>query len=195
MTSTATRYDLTKAFEIYSAAISPLHAQYQAEDNAGGKMRTATGDIFETVAQAVIYAVDPSIVCKHNDYILLESSPGSGLINKVQVDLHLYKDGELMALVEAKTYLDKSMLTRAVAEFGYIREEFPNVPSAIFMGQQATDIERLEWMKDRHNFATFTVNQTKQRRSTSPIFKTRDPLDNEALQSFAAWVQSVVDTF
>jgi hypothetical protein len=195
MTATATRLDLTAAHQIYSDAISPLQAQYQAEQNAGGKMRSATGSTFETIAQSIIYAIDDSIVCKHNDYIAIESTPGSGLINKVQVDLHLYKDGELMALVECKTYLDKSMLTRAVAEFGYIREEFPGVPAAIFMGQMATDIERLEWMQDRHNFETFVVNTTKQRRSDSPIFKTGDPLDEQALQSFAAWVQAVVDNF
>lgn len=186
--TTATRFDLSNALRIYNDAIAPLGEQYDAEINAGGKMRASTGSIFETVAQAVIYAVDPSIVCKHNDYIILESTPGSGLFNKVQVDLHLYKDGELMALVEAKTYLDKSMLTRAVAEFGYIREEFPSVPAAVFMGQIATDIERLEWMQDRHNFATFTVNQTKQRRSDAPLFKTCDPLDEQALQQFAQWV-------
>lgn len=195
MTSTAIRYDLSKALEIYTNTVAPLLTQYQAESNAGGQMRSATGDLFETIAQAIIYAVDDSIVCKHNDYIAIESSPGSGRFNKVQVDLHLYKDGELLALVECKTYLDKSMLTRAVTEVGYIREEFPDVPAAIFMGQMATDIERLEWMQDRHGLETFTVNQTKQRRSDKPIFKTGDSLDDAAMQSFAAWIQSLVDTF
>jgi hypothetical protein len=195
MTSTATRYDLTEAFKIYDDDISPLHAQYKAESNAGGQMRSATGSLFESIARSIIHAVDPSIVCKHNDYIVLESSRGSGLINKVQVDLHLYKDGKLIALVECKTYLDKTMLTRFVGEVGYIREQFPNIPAAVFMGQMATNIERLEWMKDRHVFDTHTVNTTKQRRSDNPVFKTRDPLDNEAMQSFAAWVQLLVDFF
>ena len=74
--TTATTYDLTSAVLIYARVIAPLHQQYLSEDNAGGKMRASMGDLYEDVAQAVIYAVDPSIVCKHNDYIMIESKGG-----------------------------------------------------------------------------------------------------------------------
>ena len=105
--TTATRFDLSNALRIYSETIAPLHARYLAEENAGGKMRASMGDLYETIAQAVIYAVDPSIVCKHNDYILVESKGGKHL-KRTQVDLHCYKDGELAFIVEGKTYIDAS---------------------------------------------------------------------------------------
>ena len=51
------------------------------------------GDLYEDVAQAVIYAVDPTVVCKHNDYIMIESRGGKHY-KRTQVDIHAYKDGE-----------------------------------------------------------------------------------------------------
>ena len=49
------------------------------------------GDLYEDVAQAVIYAVDPTVVCKHNDYIMIESRGVH--YKRTQVDIHAYKDG------------------------------------------------------------------------------------------------------
>ena len=72
----ATAFNLDNAVRIYDETIAPLHARYLSEDNAGGKMRASMGSLYEDVAQAVIYAVDPSIVCKHNDYIMIESRGG-----------------------------------------------------------------------------------------------------------------------
>ncbi len=194
MTSTATRYDLTNALRIYSETIAPLHTQYLAEQNGGGKMRGTMGNLYETIAQAVIYAVDPTVVCKHNDYIMVQSRGGQHL-KRTQVDLHCYKDGELAFIVEGKTYIDSSMLDRACSEFDKIRRVYPDVPASVFSGQDATDPDSAAWFVDETEHSIFIVNTTKTRRSDAPVFQTRDPLDIEALQSFAAWVQSVVDTF
>ena len=46
------------------------------------------GDLYEDVAQAVIYAVDPTVVCKHNDYIMIESRGGKHY-KRTQVDICL----------------------------------------------------------------------------------------------------------
>ena len=189
--TTATTYDLTSAVLIYARVIAPLHQQYLSEDNAGGKMRASMGDLYEDVAQAVIYAVDPSIVCKHNDYIMIESKGGKSY-KKTQVDIHAYKDGELIFIVEGKTYLDSSMLDRACSEFDKIRRVYPGIPAAIFTGQDATDPDSAAWFADETEHQVFVVNQTKQRRSTAPIFETADPLDMAALQAFARWVDAAI---
>ena len=60
--TTLTPYNLTEAHRIYVERIAPLHEQYLSEQNAGGKMRASMGDLYEDVAQAVIYAVDPTVV-------------------------------------------------------------------------------------------------------------------------------------
>tara|TARA_B100000902_G_scaffold355766_1_gene368929 strand:+ start:1455 stop:2024 length:570 start_codon:yes stop_codon:yes gene_type:complete len=185
----ATAFNLDNAVRIYEETIAPLHARYLAEDNAGGKMRASMGDLYEDVAQAVIYAVDPSIVCKHNDYIMIESRGGKSY-KKTQVDIHAYKDGELIFIVEGKTYLDSSMLDRACSEFDKIRRVYPGIPAAVFTGQDATDPDSAAWFADETEHQVFVVNSTKQRRSTAPIFETADPLDMMALQAFARWVDS-----
>jgi len=190
--TTATRFDLTNALRIYSETIAPLHAQYVAESNAGGKMRASMGDLYETIAQAVIYAVDPSIVCKHNDYIMIESRGGNH-IKRTQVDIHAYKDGELAFIVEGKTYIDSSMLDRACSEFDKIRRVYPGIPAAIFSGQDATDPDSAAWFADETDHQVFIVNSTKQRSSKAPIFETADPLDMMALQQFAQWVSDCLD--
>lgn len=189
--TTATRFDLSNALRIYSETIAPLHAQYLAESNAGGKMRGTMGDLYETIAQAVIYAVDPSIVCKHNDYILVESKGGKH-VKRTQVDLHCYKDGELAFIVEGKTYIDSSMLDRACSEFDKIRRVYPGIPAAVFSGQDATDPDSAAWFADETEHSIFIVNSTKTRRSDAPVFQTADPLDEEALQQFAQWVAAVL---
>jgi hypothetical protein len=189
--TTATRFDLSNALRIYSETIAPLHAQYLAEQNGGGKMRGAMGDLYETIAQAVIYAVDPSIVCKHNDYILVESKGGNHT-KRTQVDLHCYMDGELAFIVEGKTYIDSSMLDRACSEFDKIRRVYPDMPAAVFSGQDATDPDSAAWFADETEHSIFIVNSTKTRRSDAPVFQTADPLDEQALQQFAQWVAAVL---
>ena len=192
--TTATKFDLTKALEIYSDRIAPLHEQYLSEQNAGGKMRASMGDLYEDIAQAVIYAVDPSIVCKHNDYIMIESKGGKHY-KRTQVDIHAYKDGELAFIVEGKTYIDSSMLDRACSEFDKIRRVYPGIPAAVFSGQDATDPDSAAWFADETEHSVFIVNQTKQRSSSAPIFQTADPLDTDALQAFAQWVSDCLANF
>jgi hypothetical protein len=185
--TTLTPYNLTEAHRIYVERIAPLHEQYLSEQNAGGKMRASMGDLYEDVAQAVIYAVDPTVVCKHNDYIMIESKGGKHY-KRTQVDIHAYKDGELAFIVEGKTYIDSSMLDRACSEFDKIRRVYPGIPAAVFSGQDATDPDSAAWFADECDHQVFIVNTTKQRSSSAPIFQTADPLDTVALQQFAAWV-------
>jgi hypothetical protein len=62
----------------------------------------------------------------------------------------------------------------------------------VFTGQDATDPDSAAWFADETEHQVFVVNQTKQRRSTAPIFETADPLDAMALQAFARWVDSCI---
>lgn len=194
MTATATRYNLANVVRHYNDTIAPLHQRYLQESNAGGKMRASVGKLYEDIAQGIVYAVDPSLVVKHNDYILVESKGGQ-YTKKTQVDLHVYKDGELLCIVEGKTYIDSSMLDRACSEFDKIRRVYPGIPAAVFAGQDATDPDSAAWFADETEHSMFIVNTTKQRRSDAPIFETADPLDEDALQAFAQWIADCLANF
>ena len=190
MTATVTRFDSVIAH--YEQSVAPLNEQYTNTLNAGGKMRGTVGKLYEDIAQGIVYSVDPTLVVKHNDYILIESKGGHHY-KKVQVDLHVYKDGELVCVIECKTYLDSSMLDRACSEFDKIRRVYPNVPAAVFTGQFDVKEETYAWFKDECEFQTFIVNQTKQRDSNNPIYKSCDPLDQRVMQDFADWVSNCVN--
>lgn len=190
MTCTMTR--LSSVIEHYTNTVAPLAETYRTTANAGGKMRGSVGKLYEDVAQGIVYSVDPSLVVKHNDYILIESRGGQ-YYKKVQVDLHVYKDDELVCIIECKTYLDSSMLDRACSEFDKIRRVYPNVPAAVFTGQFDVKEETYSWFKDECEFETFVVNETKQRDSNNPIYKTCDPLDYTVMQEFADWVRTAVN--
>ena len=86
MTATVTRFQ--SVIDHYTRSVAPLNEQYLSEDNAGGKMRGTVGKLYEDIAQGIVYSVDPTLVVKHNDYILIESRGGQ-YYKKVQVDLHL----------------------------------------------------------------------------------------------------------
>ena len=190
MTATMTRFESVIAH--YEQSVAPLNEQYTNTLNAGGKMRGTVGKLYEDIAQGIVYSVDPTLEVKHNDYILIESKGGHHY-KKVQVDLHVYKDGELVCVIECKTYLDSSMLDRACSEFDKIRRVYPNVPAAVFTGQFDVKEETYAWFKDECEFQTFIVNQTKQRDSNNPIYKSCDPLDQRVMQDFADWVRNCVN--
>ena len=190
MTATVTRFQ--SVIDHYTRSVAPLNEQYKNTLNAGGKMRGTVGKLYEDIAQGIVYSVDPTLEVKHNDYILIESRGGQ-YYKKVQVDLHVYKDGELVCVIECKTYLDSSMLDRACSEFDKIRRVYPNIPAAVFTGQFDVKHETYDWFKDECEFETFVVNQTKQRDSNNPIYKTCDPLDTQSLHSFADWVRNCVN--
>jgi hypothetical protein len=192
MTATATRYDLTSVTNHYQQTLAPLHEQYTNTVNQGGQMRGTVGKLYEDIAQGIVYAVDPTLVVKHNDYIMIESRGGS-YHKKVQVDLHVYKEGELLCVIECKTYLDSSMLDRACSEFEKIRRVYPGVPCAVFSGQFDVAEETYGWFQDECAFSTFIVNTTTKRDSTNPIFKSCDPLNQQTMQEFAEWIQLCID--
>ena len=74
MTATVTRFDSVIAH--YEQSVAPLNEQYTNTLNAGGKMRGTVGKLYEDIAQGIVYSVDPTLVVKHNDYILIESKGG-----------------------------------------------------------------------------------------------------------------------
>lgn len=181
--------------DFYQSKIEPLYEQYISLTNAGGKMRSTVGDLYEEIAEKIIHLVDPNIVIKHKDHIWVESRPGSGIFGNFHLDWHLYLNGKLIALMEVKTYADKPMFGRAVTDgIRYIREVHPDVPVILCAGQDAVGSNMLEWYSDRYDLKYFILNKTKKRNSKNPIFKTKDPLVVEDLQSLYDHIKQIADS-
>ena len=194
--STMTKYDFTDVISYYNDELVKAGKVYNSGTNQGGKVRGINGKLYETIAMMICMLVNKNLVIKHNDYINIASRSGVYFIKK-QVDLHVYLRDELVLIIECKTYLDKSMLIRAVDEFKNIRKDHAItsdkvLPSVIFTGQFDVNKNTFGFFNSTNSFDTFVVNSTRKRNSKLPLHKTLDPLDVNRLQQFADYVYNIV---
>lgn len=194
--STMTKYDFTDVISFYNDELVKAGELYISEGNQGGKVRGINGKLYETIAMMICMLVNKNLVIKHNDYIKIASRSGKYFIKK-QVDLHCYLRGELVLIIECKTYLDNSMLDRAISNFQLIRKHRKIttdkvLPCAIFTGQKCINDETFMWQKEEEPFDEFVVNSTPNRNSKLPLHETLDPLDVNKLQQFADYVYNIV---
>ncbi|MCL2846989.1 MAG: hypothetical protein FWE38_04845 [Firmicutes bacterium] len=119
----------------------------------GGEKRQATGDFVEQILQTIIDTIAKSIpeanlVSKRGSQdslsMTLNYKGGKIVLNKIQVDRHLWARNKRIAFVENKTYLDACYLDRALADFKKIamalEQEGTNPNSVkyiVFAGQDA----------------------------------------------------------
>ena len=194
--STMTKYDFTEVISHYNSKLLEAQLKYINEEDAGGKVRGINGKLYEQIATMICMLVNNNLVIKHNDY-KREYSPCGEYFNDSQVDLHVYLRDELVLIIECKTYLDKSMLIRAVDEFKNIRKDHAItsdkvLPSVIFTGQFDVNKNTFGFFNSTNSFDTFVVNSTRKRNSKLPLHKTLDPLDVNRLQQFADYVYNIV---
>jgi len=176
--------------EYYQQKVSKSFASH--EQNGQGSTRDFMGNLYETLAKKVILSVDPTLEVRKNDYLTIYSKSGKYKIDNVQVDWHVYKNNELVFIVECKTYLDVCYLKRAIEDFETIKKCKKNVPSIIFTGQIAVGQNAWGFYNEEYEFETFIVNKTKKRNANKPIYKTCDPLDIQELRKFAEYVNKII---
>ena len=194
--STMTKYDFTDVISYYNDELVKAGEVYISEGNQGGKVRGINGKLYETIAMMICMLVNKNLVIKHNDYINIASRSGLYFIKK-QVDLHVYLRDELVLIIECKTYLDNSMLDRAISNFKLIRRHRKLttdkvLPAVVFTGQKCINDETFMWQKEEEPFDQFVVNSTPNRNSKLPLHETLDPLNVNMLTQFADYVYNIV---
>lgn len=176
--------------DFYNKEVSSLSSLMESDGQ--GAVRNAIGQLYQDVAEKLILSVDPNLMCKHNDFLTKYSPSGKYKVENLQVDLHVYRDEELLFILESKTYLDVCYLKRAVEDFNEIREVVGNVPAIIWSGQNALSEDSFGYYDECYDFETFYCNVTKKRNSSRPIYKTCDPLDVNVLEKFKDYVASII---
>lgn len=186
-----------------------IKEQYEADVDAlpsihagggGGKARNASGLVYENLIKRTVEAMgyEP----RKNDYKSTEEVDGV-VMNNLQVDWHIYKEGVLRLFVESKCFLDSSMLMRAVIDMIELHNS-PDTPDdcefAIFGGQDACKKESLVYYRaffKKHTgkeLNVFFVNPQMKRSSSRPIFDAsfRDlfTLDSKVYNSFVNWISN-----
>ena len=180
----------TDIINYYNTEIRPINS---LRESAGqGAVRGAVGQLYQDIAEKLILDVDPSLTCKHNDYFTLHAPSGRYSIDKLQVDLHVYRDDVLLFILESKTYLDKCYLVRALEDFRDIRSIKGNIPAIVWAGQNAVNENTFGYYNEVNDFETFFCNVTKQRNANMPVFETCDPLDEQTIEEFKNYVRTII---
>lgn len=154
-----------------------------------GAVRAHSGRLFEDMVVDVADSVGALAIKGDDD--MLHPTIGDHTKN-LQVDKHIFRDGERHSFVECKTYLDASFLTRAVLNFMEINTTLDNadVEFGILAGQNAVADETLDYYIAllKHytgkTMRVWFVNDVKKRVSSKPIAEARFGLDPVEVQSF-----------
>ena len=100
---------------------------YKAYNNKEmGVVRESMGKLVENfvddVCDMLNQKFDVDIECKFGESDRIPITNQSGRVLGFQVDKHIYINSELKAIVECKSYLDRSMLIRASDDIGRIKK-------------------------------------------------------------------------
>tara|TARA_Y100000401_G_scaffold52453_1_gene41158 strand:- start:163 stop:741 length:579 start_codon:yes stop_codon:yes gene_type:complete len=100
---------------------------YEAYNNKEmGVVRESMGKLVENfvddVCDMLNQKFDVDIECKFGESDRIPITNQSGRVLGFQVDKHIYINSELKAIVECKSYLDRSMLIRASDDIGRIKK-------------------------------------------------------------------------
>lgn len=177
---------INEIIEFYNSEIKDIKNKYTQIGQ--GATRDLMGNLYQNICKKIIHAVDKDLHVKKNDYLTLRSKSKKYSLNKIQVDWHVYRDNDLLMIIECKTYLDASFLKRAIDDFETIRKIKKSVPSVIFSGQNAVGKNAWGFYNDEYDFDSFFIN-TEKRRSKNPVYKSCNPLDEEEIRRFAEYVR------
>jgi hypothetical protein len=183
----------------YNSKISKLPLLYK--EQGGGAVRGACGSIFETFVLDM--CSEHNISSLKNDY-KSSKTIDSICISNLQVDKHLYKGSNMVAALEVKTYLDLSMLKRAIFDFIELNSS-PDVPThctyGVVMGQMAMGSDSLQYYSKLFhsmvgkNLYFFVLNKEKTRNSKKPIYKEQYrenfEIDIAELEKFEQYLSSL----
>jgi hypothetical protein len=116
------------------------------ENFSGGKMRGDRGDDIENFVKNVInmfvttYDIKVDALKGTNDKKELVLHHNNKIIKKDhQVDIHIYKDGNFIAVIECKAYLDSCYYVRACDDFRLFKKFGYDVKNYIFSLENSID--------------------------------------------------------
>jgi len=146
----------------------------------GGKMRELRGSSIETFVMNTInnigklYNVDFIAICGDNDKkdLVINLPDGKQLHKNHQVDIHIYKNKQFIAVIECKAYLDSCYYERACSDFAYFKKFGYNIRKIIFTFENSISYETktfIDHMNERVCDDVFCIFDGK-RTSGKPIY-------------------------
>lgn len=112
---------------------------------SGGEMREKRGSDIETFVRTTINKVGETLNidlharCGNDDKkdLIIDLPDGKKLTKQHQVDVHIYKNGVFVAVIECKAYVDSCYYVRACDDFKMFKKFDYNVKNYIFTLENA----------------------------------------------------------
>jgi len=169
---------ITKINSFYEKQLSKI-SKYANQNNAGGKIRQAMGDLGENLAAlswteiAKIYSdIEKPIKPKKGEKNQIKCINENGNEFFAHVDKHCYIDSKFILAIEAKSYLDSCYYYRASNDFRLLKCYFDKKIICIVVSlEDATKKESKNFIEDEGWVdKTFVLTDGK-RSSAKPIWK------------------------
>lgn len=149
MNEMSNQYDIKKNIiqtaEIDLSNIIDEWCKSNANGCSGGKMREKRGSDIETFVRTTINKIgeilniDFHTRCGNDDKkdLIINLSDGKNLTKQHQVDVHIYLNGDFVAVIECKAYLDSCYYVRVCDDFKMFKKFNYNVKNYIFTLENA----------------------------------------------------------
>jgi len=188
--------DFSNAINHYETSLRGLNtAGLDGTYPEGGAIRGGSGKLYEEIPTMIINEINPNLIVKQRDNLIAEAG---GYVNDgIQVDLHVYEKDKIKFVVECKSYIDSSMLKRAIIDFYEVKKVLGDCPRIISTGQLAIKEATLNYHKELAKefgvpFELFVLNSNKFRRKGQSVTKTLDPLDRNALDLLGNHIRNIL---
>ena len=200
--------DYSNAINHYETSLRGLNtAGLDGTYPEGGAIRGGSGKLYEEIPTMIINEINPNLIVKQRDNLIAEAG---GYVNDgIQVDLHVYEKDKIKFVVECKSYIDSSMLKRAIIDFYEVKKVLGDCPRIISSsskdfdlriistGQLAIKEATLNYHKELAKefgvpFELFVLNSNKFRRKGQSVTKTLDPLDRNALDLLGNHIRNIL---
>lgn len=167
-----------KTNEYYLSMISAIN-EYSHENNAGGKIRQAMGNLGENLSKFIWIEIsklykDISIPVepKKGEDDQKECKNDKGNIYKAHVDKHCYIGDKFILAIESKSYLDSCYCLRASDDFRLLKKYFdPKLICIVVSIEDAAKESSRKFIEDEGWIDAIFILADGKRTSAKPIWK------------------------
>ena len=181
----------------YDFTLDLCHTHYTNGDM--GMVRSTMGTMVENWVTVIFNHINSQFNNRgeirkgESDRITITNQYGTSI--GMQVDKHIYIDGELKCVVECKSYLDRSMMIRANDDIGRIKKYKEGVKGYIFSLENAV-ASKAQLFIEQEGILDGVFYLTHGKRSPIKqiwLSEHYKPLDINVLQSFTNSIQSLFE--
>jgi hypothetical protein len=146
---------------------SNMAENMSSKNGEGGAIRGKRGELVELIIENLWKDINPNNF-SNKEKFKIKSVCGNYTIKKA-LDRNLYKDNQLVAMVECKSYLDEGMLQRAISDSEELNEY--NVPKIVVALENSMKDETFCYWLSKNKLQNVFFLVDGKRSSSKPLYE------------------------